>query len=611
MTYYSDSKRKKMTAEEIADRFGIGYYELQIEDLLERISNIRAGKGDCSRGVVYTSKEVLSTPRDRERKMDQLRKRIEDNKRIINEITEAIRLVEQGMRVLEKAEETYALIGALSDDLRFCFKYTEKDKNGERYRPSDTYNAIFVNRFFEDAKSKYRRLWKKEYNKSNRESRKIKRDIYFKLKRLNGRRIVDMSEYGRSDDMTDYISLSYALKENGRTLKGFGDSLDDSVSKRLDYLNFENLASLGVEIEKVKRARAISEGEEERSYDEFGPILKSMEHLASEYDMETRFKSFIYLKEDIIAVDKLSREVECLDLIIDAYDISSIKDSDLFKELIEIYRKQNKKLNSLSTRMKEKYQRSGIKQYVECEQRLRDLYSNSNEYDRQVRELEKECDYSHPDVAKARDLYNASRSEMLGILLKYPELNKEEYGFDLSQYDKKGRYIGDDESKKAETLVTEKPIFTIPKRKVEPIGNNEDEFVPQRVLLDGEVEEAPAFAAEDFSQELVVPYLQRPIRTAYYSKYMVEKVKSSDLGNLSFSEYLRVVAPDLEQLIELEQIREKRAETVFKQYIKYYASVEDKKSAMRFSEFASVRFGLKSAELPFEYADTQIVKKLK
>ena len=36
--------------------------------------------------------------------------------------------------------------------------------------------------------------------------------------------------------------------------------------------------------------------------------------------------------------------LECLDLIIDAYDNTSIKDSELFVVLKEIYRKQNKKI---------------------------------------------------------------------------------------------------------------------------------------------------------------------------------------------------------------------------------------------------------------------------
>jgi hypothetical protein len=311
-------------------------------------------------------------------------------------------------------------------------------------------------------------------------------------------------------------------------------------------------------------------------------------------------------------LDKLTREVECLDLIIDAYDNSSIKDTDLFKELIEIYRKQNKKIASLTRKVAEMYQRSGIKQYVECEQRLSDLYHNSCEYEKRVRSLEEKYDYTHPEVLTARDLYNASRSEMLGILLKYPELNKAEYGFDLTQYDKKGRYIGNEETKKGSTFTEKTIVFPTPRMEGKIAQDVQDEFVPQRVLLDEEVEEqTPVAETEEFSKDLVVPYSLKPIRTAYYSKYMVEKVKNSDLGKLSFSEYLREVAPDLDQLIELEQIREKRAETVFKQYLKYYASVQDKSSVMKFSEFASVRFGLESSDLPFEYMDNQINKKLK
>ena len=92
---------------------------------------------------------------------------------------------------------------------------------------------------------------------------------------------------------------------------------------------------------------------------------------------------------------------------------------------------------------------------------------------------------------------------------------------------------------------------------------------------------------------------------------MVEKVKHSRLGELKFSEYLKEVAPELEELIKIEEKREARAQTVFKLYVKYLASLEDKKSAMRFSEFARLRHGLETDDLPFEYSDEEVKKRLK
>lgn len=617
MARYRNDKNETLSATQIVDRFGVGYYELQIGWLQSRISNIRSGNGDYADGVTYESKDSLKTAQDRERKIDKLRKQIEDHKKTIAEINEAIRTVNHGMSVLRKAEETHALIGALSDDLRYCFrKYTENEKTGERYQiPSDTYDAIFVNKMFESAKSKYRRLWSKEHKKADAQTRKVKKDIYKKLKKVSGRQMVDMSDdygYGHSRDRYDYSGLNFTLKENHKSLKGFADSLAADMRSELDYWDRENLSTLGVEVDKIKRAHAISDGEE-RLFDEFGPILKSMEYLASEYSIQKRFKTFYYLREDIKEVDKLSREVECLDLIIDAYDNSAIKDTDLFKELVEIYRKQNKKLNNLTRKVREMYQRSGMKEYIEIEQKLRDLHQRAGALRYQVSIHEERLGYSDPETRKLNDMYFGARAEMLSILLKYPELNRDEYGIDLTKYDKKGRYIGEEPEEKR---VAPKPTNGEPAKVKE-----EETFIPTRVVTEEELrrdlgqEETPKkpweVVQENKEDTLEIPEQLTSIRTAYYSRYMVEKVKGSELGKMKFSEYLENVAPELEELIEIEQRRERRAANVFKLYVQYLASLEDKSQAMRFSDFARLRHGLEQEDLPFEYSDEEVQKRLK
>lgn len=616
---YGRNNDKILTATQLVDRFGVGYYELQIEFLKTRISNIRAGNGDSINGTVYESKESLKTPKDRERKIDILRKRIEEFKGIIAEINDAIRTVNSGMIVLRKAEERQGLIGALSDDLRYCFrKYTERDKNGDRYQiPSDTYDAIFVNKMFENAKSKYRRLWSKEHKKADAQTRKIKKDIYKKLKKVKDRQMVDISDehayrYGDSKDMYDYASLYFTLKENNKSLKGFGDSLAYDMRSEFNSWDRENLGSLGVEVDKIRRAREISDGEE-RLFDEFGPILKSMEYLSKEYNIQKRFKTFYFLREDIKEVDKLSREVECLDLIIDAYDNTVLKDTDLFKELIEIYRKQNKKLNKLTIKVREMYQRSGMKEYIEIEQKLRDLHQRAGTLRYQVSIHEERLGYSDPETRKLNDMYLGARAEMLSILLKYPELNRDEYGIDLTKYDKKGRYIGDESEEKS---VTPRPTNGEP---VKVTG--EETFIPTRVVTEEELrrdlgeEETPKkpweVVQDNKEDTLEIPEQLTSIRTAYYSRYMVEKVKGSELGKMKFSEYLENIAPDLEELIEIEERRERKAANVFKLYVQYLASLEDKSQAMRFSDFARLRHGLEQEDLPFEYSDEEVQKRLK
>jgi len=82
-------------------------------------------------------------------------------------------------------------------------------------------------------------------------------------------------------------------------------------------------------------------------------------------------------------------------------------------------------------------------------------------------------------------------------------------------------------------------------------------------------------------------------------------MKKTELGKLKFSEYLEKVAPFQKELIEVEKEREARAATVYKLYLKYLASLEDKTYAMRFSEFAQMRYGFEPSDIPIEYDEME------
>ena len=263
------------------------------------------------------------------------------------------------------------------------------------------------------------------------------------------------------------------------------------------------------------------------------------------------------------------------------------------------------------------YERSGMKEYIEIEQKLRDLHHKAGGLRYQLSISEERLGYSDPETRKLNDMYFGARSEMLSIVLKYPELNRPEYGIDLTKYDKKGRYIGEEPEHKQIPENTGKSV------KVE----EEEPFVPTVVVTEEELrrdlgieDEAPkqnprkAWEVADESpvdeNNFEIPENLTSMRTAYYSRYMVEKVKGSELGKMKFSEYLENVAPELEELIEIEKRRENRAKNVFKLYVQYLASLEDKSQAMRFSEFARLRHGLNEDDLPYEYTDEEVKKRL-
>ena len=606
-----DREKKDLTAKQILDKFGVRYYEELIGELRTRISNIRSGNGDRGSKYEYRLDGEFKNQAEKERKIEQLNKQIKVYQETIKEIREAISSINRSSRILRKAAEKKVLISSLHDTLRDCFiKYEKNDLDKREMIPSSTYDEIFKSGLFRTP-SKYMKLFSKEYKIINKETVKMKKEIYKKVKKISNRYIVEDRidyGYGSSRNRIDYSTLHGALTENNHSLEGFARALFINFADEYNSWEVDTLTPLGVEADKVKRAVKISDGEK-RMFDDYGPLLKSMEYLAREYDVAKRFKTFYYLKNDLTNIEKLSREVECLDLIIDAYDNTAIKDTDLFKELIEIYRTQQKELSKMAMKFRETFERTGLKEYIELEKKLRELHRNCGTLSWQIHNVEKQHGYNDEELTKLNDLYVGARAEMLSILLKYPELNKKEYGIDLSKYDGKGRYRGKDE----EALVSQR-------KKDLPI--EEDVVIPTRVVTEDELKvdlgiddrkpeyDTDKVIPEEEKDSLELPDYLRTYRTVYYSRYMVEKVKGSVFGKMTFSEYLENVAPELKELIKFEQLREKKAKTVFKSYIQYLAALENKQTAMAFSEFARLRHGLDSDELPFEYSDEEVNKRL-
>ena len=88
------------------------------------------------------------------------------------------------------------------------------------------------------------------------------------------------------------------------------------------------------------------------------------------------------------------------------------------------------------------------------------------------------------------------------------------------------------------------------------------------------------------------------------SLYLATNMKKTK-QRLDDEENIKVIEVPLEELIEIEKRRENRAKNVFKLYVQYLASLEDKSQAMRFSEFARLRHGLSEDDLPYEYTDEE------
>ena len=89
--------------------------------------------------------------------------------------------------------------------------------------------------------------------------------------------------------------------------------------------------------------------------------------------------------------------------------------------------------------------------------------------------------------------------------------------------------------------------------------------------------------------------------TRFYQQYAVEKVKGSELGSGSFSEYLESAVPGNIELIELQNKREERDRLIFEEYEENI----DHLGNMTYEEYAFKKYGIEGAERPVIKSDSK------
>ena len=582
---YNEDKKERLSATDIIENLSTRYYKLEIERLKQELADIRNGRDEDD----FDSRKMRSSA-SKEERIENLERRIKNYENEIKEIASVLHEIRESARKLDKIAKKNGLMSCLYSHLGECLSSRDEKYN---LIPTDLYNEIFKHKLFEKGKSKFRRLYSKESHELDVSHTQISREMYRELKQIKDKVVVHTDEHSRYyDDLywLDYSSLKSELKENQHyDLRDLpAQYYSELASNYYAHYDDEKLRAMGVDVYQLQKARDIAHGKK-LEYSDAEEIVESLDYLSSHYNVYNRFRTYGILSNEMEELRDLTRQTAILDAIIDAYDNTEIKDTEMFLYLKEILRKQNKKMQDLTSKTMERYKKAGIKEYIELEEKLRVLYQRLSGLSRQLADAELRHDSN--EISRLRALVDATKSEMFGIVYKYPELNKPEYGIDLSKYDKK--------SKKVEN------------------SYDDQEVVPTRVVLDGELEPAPQ-QYPDYSEEEVSheQYVETPenlteVNTAYYGRYMLEKMKGSELGKKTYSEYLEVVAPELEDLIRVERNKEQRAANVFKLYVQYLAAQEDKENAMGFSQFAEYRHGISKDDLPFEYTDEEVKKRLR
>ena len=581
---YNEDKKERLSATDIIENLSTRYYKLEIERLKQELADIRNGRDEDD----FDSRKMRSSA-SKEERIENLERRIKNYENEIKEIASVLHEIRESARKLDKIAKKNGLMSCLYYHLGECLSSRDEKYN---LIPTDLYNEIFKHKLFEKGKSKFRKLYSKESHELDASHTQISREMYRELKQIKDKVVVHTDEHSRDyDDLywLDYSSLKSGLKENQHyDLRDLpAQYYSELASNYYAHYDDEKLRAMGVDVYQLQRARDIAHGKK-LEYSDAEEIAESLDYLSNHYNVYSRFRTYGILSNEMEELRDLTRQTAILDAIIDAYDNTEIKDTEMFLYLKEILRKQNKKIQGLTSKAMERYKKAGIKEYIELEEKLRVLYQRLSGLSRQLADAELRHDST--EISRLRGLVDATKAEMFGIVYKYPELNKPEYGIDLSKYDKKGRVVGYD---------------------------LEEEVVPTRVVLDGELE-PPRPQYSDYSEEEVsheqdveTPENLTEVNTAYYGRYMLEKMKDSELGKKTYSEYLEVVAPELEDLIRIERNKEQRAATVFKLYLQYLAAQEDKENAMGFSQFAEYRYGISKDDLPFEFTDEEVKKRLR
>lgn len=582
---YGYNVDKRLDAQQVVYGFSTDYYYEQISKLNERITHIQNYGQDS-----YGYSEGFKTQKEKEKRIEELREQIKEYNKKIREVSEMISNLKSSVNKFESIAIKDALLSSLHTNLSTVLFYAIDDgDNGYKLVSSETRDKVLKGKLF--GKSKYNRLHYKDLRDLRSSKGKISKKVYDSLKKVKKR--ISGNPHGTTEGF---------LSENGYSIKGFADRLYGEI--RADYYKDESISRLGVNIHNIKEASRIME--DPNYLQTFGcEIYREIKYFADTCYVSSIHSQLIDFKNKFERLFRLSRETEALDYIISAYSNTAISSTDSFNELRTILSHQRRELRELESKLTKDYNNSKIRDMVESQKRLEELYELYLEKNRLIEE--------EKDLSQYRllvDEISQIKWEMMSIVKKYPKLNKQKFDIDLTTLEKHIRELEKELSPK-KNIKSQKELENVEEVELEDVDievessqvyGNDYQLKTDSTVKDKKKTEKKA---QIKYEPVVVPDNFREVRTFHYQNYMIEKMKKSELSKLKFSEYLEKVAPYLTDLIEVEKERELRAANVYKMYLQYLASLEDKSKAMKFSEYAKIKYGFESVDIPVEYDEME------
>jgi len=590
------------TLKELIDSFDKDYYEEENDKLQQEIDNIRMGRPRLE-GIYERIVSNVVPQNQREKEIKRLQNKKEDNKAKKKELGQALSQLRIASDKLERLAEHDLLLETFHRLLRS--RYSKEMTDADIYKKND---------------SKYYKLYLSSTKPIRHSQNKISKEMYEIIKK-NLNNLVHETNFG-------YESMNRAFEKNNinfdkiikeKNVLAPGQKIVNDFKK--DYsggITFSpEIARLGVDVSTLENARKQIKGELDSSsltvygQDAFEKV-KNIE-LAQKSKIETkgRYSHLIEIKEKYNRIIEISRETWYLEQILSAFSDTVINQTELYKGLRALVREQELEISKLSRETDKLYEKTGLQNKIDLIEQLEELYRQIEELNIKIEQYKNMGYEKQVDLLK-QEYYNV-RYEMIKILKDNPDLNKPKYNIDIEKIIKQEKELFEPEIKKEEPSyikTDEEEIFierTVPETQIakeptiKPVDNVEE--IPTHIQTkDEEMFVEKAYIEETGKVEsLELDSNLQTFRTYHYQNYMREKVLNSDLGKLSFSAYLESVAPHLIQLINIEKERERLARTIYKDYLKYYSSLENKKDAIEFYEFAGNNYGISNIDVPIEF----------
>lgn len=587
---------------ELIESFDIDTYEKQVDELNKRIINLESGMPEYA-GINNMIQSRTLTEEERKKIIENLEKRKEKVERLSDELTSVILELNRGLDDIENLAKKAVLLDKLDSYLPDSIKEKETFKNYHNME---------------------RKLYRKSRRKVQDETKKISKDMYKLLKDNSKLRVGDLTSLGDAISQSKYNMEELFYKADLESYHKYRAALpafDDGYERQ----HTSDLSSLGIDSNSLDYAIKSMKSEEFDEHcltwdgiDSFHK-LKNIEILQKkDYRLKVEPIKIEELKEKYIEIVQLSKETWYIEDLLLIFEETVIKDSEMYKGLKDLVEEQHEKLTKLNKEADKLYDKYGLQNKITLVGKLEELYSQIQRLKLQIKQNEEMKNYNQVDLI--REEYFGLRREMIGILIDNPELNRPEYGINIENIIKKEKELLEPEIKKE--VQREEPSY---------IKNDEEEMFIERTAPQTPTIEEPAIEKSRSAEEIpthiqtkeeemfidktyenendsLIKNIEldstlQAQRTMHYQNYMIEKIKQSELGKISFSNYLKRVAPHLTSLIEIEKKRERMANTIYREYIKYVASLENKKSAMRFEEYAQRIYDVDNIEIPIEHEE--------